>query len=224
MRRRWGASPTCHVPSLDVSARLRLLIAAVVVTAAGVGLGVWLQHPSGGSTRPSASHASHATATLTDVDTTTMLVRRQAFCDRVDTAEVTRALGGAATGTSSYGDGDSARLGNITDVAQEYGCAWTGPRGSSAHAWVFAPPVTRAWAQQLAASIPSGCVRRPGPAYGNPTTAYSCTTSHQTTVSLRGLFGDAWLSCDLTGARREAAAQVAARADRWCLVTAVAAG
>ena len=204
-------------------ARLRLLAAAVVVTAAGVGVGLYTHDPDGGKPTP-ADGPGHTASTLTDVDTTAMVVRRQAFCDHVATAEVTKALGGDAIEASSYGDGDKAELGGETDVAQEYACTWTGQNGTAARAWVFAPPVTKGWARRLAGSLPQGCERRPGPAYGKPSVAFACTNGKRTTVSLRGLFGDAWLSCDLVGARGETADEVGKRADRWCLMTAVAAG
>jgi len=194
------------------------------VTAVGVGVGIYLQSPGDDGSPAPSTGADEVASTLADVDTTTMVVRRQGFCDHVDNDEVTAALGGAATGASSYGDGDRTDLGEITDVAQEYGCAWTGPKGASAHAWVFAPPVTHAWARRMTGRTPEGCQEQHGPAYGSPSTAYTCTSKQQTTVSLRGLFGDAWLSCDLTGARREPAAAVRERASRWCLATAVAAG
>jgi len=197
---------------------------AAAVTAAGVGVGIYLQDPHKGSPGAGATSSGPAITTLADVDTTTMVIRRQGFCDNVATAEVTKALGGSATEATSYGDGDTADLGGETDVAQEYGCAWTGPSGTAARAWVFAPPVTKAWARRLADSVPKGCERRPGPAYGKPSVALACAHGKQTTVSLRGLFGDAWFSCDLVGAPGEGVDRVGQRADRWCLMTAVAAG
>lgn len=227
LSRRWvGVGPVVDRPRtlVGVRVRFRLLAAAVAVTAAGVGVGIYLEHPDSASTPSEAARPSQRPTTLADVDTTTMVVQRRAFCDRVPSHDVEQALGGPATGSSSYDDGDTAHLGSVTDVAQEYGCAWTGPKGTKAHAWVFAPPVTKAWAHQLADSVPAGCRRQPQPDYGKPTLAYTCTDHRRTTVSLHGLFGDAWLSCDLTGARREPAAAVAERAERWCLATAVAAG
>ena len=224
-------------------AKTIVLAAATLVTAVGVGAGVILHSPD--KTAPTA----HATTTLAQVDTTTMVVARRPFCDGIAAADVTAALGGEATDASSYSDGDKASLtspeGTVDDVAQEFGCTWTGT-GTAARAWVFAPPVTPGWAGQLAAQVPKGCTRKPGPAYGRPSVALSCGPARTgagtgagtragasaaasgapgaTTVSLRGLFGDAWLSCELTGRPDEPAATVAARADRWCLAVARAAG
>ena len=208
--------------------KIAVLAAATLVTAAGVGVGVILHSPDEPApTRPS-------TTTLAQVDTTTIVVAREPFCDRLTNADVKAALAGEPTRTASYGDGDSATLtgaeGSVTDVAQEYGCTWTGPStagtttaGATARAWVFAPPVTLAWARQMSARAPKGCHAQQGPAYGRPTLAFTCTSQRRSTVSYRGLFGDAWLSCELTGRPGEAASEITERAGRWCLAVARAA-
>ncbi|GGR52092.1 hypothetical protein GCM10010197_17870 [Nocardioides luteus] len=164
---------------------------------------------------------------LSSADTTTMHVRRGAFCDRVPTEDVTEALGGAAAEKKAYGDGDQTAIsGEVSDVAQEYGCIWTGPEdsGTTARAWVFAPPVTLEWANQMTKSVPKGCKAASKPAYGKPSVALTCTDAKkQPKMVIRGLFGDAWLSCELTGKAGEAPATLQKRASRWCLVTATAA-
>lgn len=199
---------------------VRILIGAVVLTAIAVGVGVL-------TLKDDKPETPKVKGDLSTADTTTMHVRRGAFCDRVPTADATEALGGAASEKKAYGDGDQTAISSgVSDVAQEYGCIWTGPEGSatSARAWVFAPPVTLDWATQMTKSVPKGCKAAPTPAYGKPSVALTCTDAKkQPKVAFRGLFGDAWLSCELTGKAGEATATLQKRASRWCLVTATAA-
>ncbi|MEI7057568.1 hypothetical protein WBG06_17225 [Nocardioides sp. CCNWLW239] len=199
---------------------VRILIGAVVLTAIAVGVGVL-------TLKDDEPETPEVKGDLSTADTTTMHVRRGAFCERVPTEDATEALGGAATEKKAYNDGDQTVISSgVTDVAQEYGCIWTGPEDSatSARAWVFAPPVTLDWATQMTKSVPKGCKAASSPAYGKPSVALTCVDAKkQPTVILRGLFGDAWLSCQLTGKAGEAAATVQKRASRWCLVTATAA-
>lgn len=207
-----------------VSAKTKTLVGAVAVTAIGVGIGVTLHSPNGGDEPAATSESTASTESLSDVDTTTLVVRREAFCDRVDSADVEAALGSKATRASSYGDGDSAKLtDSVKDVAQEYGCTWSGARGAQARAWVFAPPVTHPWARHMAHTVPKGCRPERDLPYGSPSVAFSCGAT-RSTVSVRGLFGDAWLSCELTGRRSEPSATVSSRAGSWCLAVARAAG
>lgn len=203
-----------------VRSAVRILIGAVVLTAIAVGVGVLTLNDDEPET-------PEVKGDLSTVDTTTMSVRRGAFCDRVPTEDVTEALGGTASEKKAYKDGDQTVIsGTVNDVAQEYGCIWTGPEGSgtSARAWVFAPPVTQAWATQMTKSVPRGCKAAATPAYGKPSVALTCIDAKkQPKVELRGLFGDAWLTCQLTGKAGETPAAVQERASRWCLVTATAA-
>jgi hypothetical protein len=113
-------------------------------------------------------------------------------------------------------------------VAHEYGCrAASSPTvPAEARAWVFAPPVTAAWAQQLvaAAARTKGCTALPGaPAYGTPSTGLVCELGDQRSVTYRGLFGDAWLACSLTLPVAVDRAQLVDRAGKWCVAVAQAA-
>ena len=199
---------------------VRILIGAVVLTAIAVGVGVL-------TLKDDEPEVPEVKGDLSTADTTTMHVRRGAFCDRVPTEDATEALGGTATEKKAYGDGDQTAISSgVNDVAQEYGCIWTGPEdlATSARAWVFAPPVTLDWATQMTKSVPKGCKAASSPAYGKPSVALTCTDAKkQPKVVLHGLFGDAWLSCELTGKAGEATATLQKRASRWCLVTATAA-
>lgn len=203
---------------------VRALLGSALLTAVAVGVGVATHHSSTPEKQPAA--AVEIKGDLRTADTTVMHVHRGAFCSRVPSTDVTKALGGRATSVKAYNDGDRAALtSTVTDISQEYGCTWAGPEQAGARAWVFAPPVTRSLANRLAAApLDKGCAKQKKPAYGTPSVSVTCTNGKQTTVRLRGLFGDAWVSCELTGTPHEKAATVERRASRWCLVTATAAG
>lgn len=192
----------------------RTALAAVVVTAAVVAVGVLVNRPSGPApARPLAT-------ALSAVDTTTMTVRRRAFCAAVPTADTVAALGSGASRPTSYRPGQKVALTpTVTDVADEWGCSWTGTAGRAARAWLFAPPVTTAHAARLAEQPSQGCQRVGAPAFGEPSVAAACGD----TLMLRGLFGDAWLSCELTSPGLSQP-RLLDRAGRWCLAVARAAG
>ena len=70
----------------------------------------------------------------------------------------------------------------------------------------------------------TGCEAGSGPAFGAPTLALTCTTKDGVVrASYRGLFGDAWLVCEVV---RPAGAEwdVVDRAGRWCVGVLEAAG
>jgi len=182
-------------------------VAAVLVTAVVVGIGVLRRTP------PPKAPVDPLATPLSAVDTTGLTVRRASFCVRVGDRTAAAALGAPVSTRASYRPGQSVAVTpTLTDVVDEYGCSWSAASGATARFWVFGPPVTAAQAQRLAAQVPPGCTRAKAPAYGAPTSALTCDG----TVLLRGLFGDAWLSCELTTAS-------VGRAGRWCLAVARAA-
>ena len=185
------------------------LLVAVLATGAAVATGVVLHSPDEKpvTRRPLATR-------LASLDTATTAVRRGAFCDAVPAADARAAVDDDSPELSTWSNGD--QLGSTQDVSHEFGCSWTGGSGTVASGWVFAPPVTVQRAQELVASATAqpGCTPLAGAAaYGSPSVALSCTTDGTTTLSYRGLFGDAWLVCQLAGSR---AADPADTADRWC--------
>lgn len=197
---------------------LRALVVAVVVTGALVAAGVALRSPDA----PPAPRPPAAATGLSSIDTTTAVVRRGAWCDAVPSAAVREAVGETSPTPSSWSNGDP--LGSGPDVAHEFGCTWTASTGTAASAWVFAPPVTVARGQELVASARAvrGCTPLAGaPAFGSPSIALSCTSNGATTVSYRGLFGDAWLVCQVA---RSGATDPAEVADHWCASVRQAAG
>jgi hypothetical protein len=101
-------------------------------------------------------------------------------------------------------------------VAHELGCAWTGPGGTHARAWVFGRPVADAFASTLVrqAGRQTGCTSDPAPTFGTPALLQTCTLAGGVQrVRRAGLFGDTWLTCELIGA---ASAESRARLDTWC--------
>ena len=169
------------------------------------------------------SEAVDSGTTLEDVDTTALVVPRAPFCDRVDPAAVTRALGEEAADVSAYRSGQRIKISDdVADVVHEYGCRWTAGDGT-AEAWVFAPPVTRRRAAGLARGAQGlpRCLDASGaPDFGSPSSA--CAASNVATPSaLQGLFGDAWLTCSLT--LDESQREVDDRATRWCAAVATGA-
>ena len=180
---------------------------------------------------PPQAERSDAPATptatpLAAFDTSGLTVPRADFCDRVPPADAQRALGAEVARSTSYGNGEPAALGRgVRDISHEFGCTWTAADGTHARAWVFAPPITLARARQLtSAATGSGCRAVPGaPPFGSPTTAVRCRDAGRQRVVFSGLFGDAWLSCELEIGRGAPAAGLVGRTGQWCVGVARAA-
>ena len=199
---------------MPAAPRSRLLLAAVLpLLAAG------LAACDGASPQGQPSAAPSSTP-LTAVDTTGLTVPRRAFCDRVAPADAQRTLGAEVKSSTSYDNGDQAQLTpRVHDVAHEFGCSWTTGDGTVARAWVFAPPVSLARARQLRREAAGpGCRVLPrASAFGDPSVAVRCRQpGHRTRTTFSGLFGDAWLSCELevAGGGRPGLAD---RTGRWCV-------
>jgi hypothetical protein len=143
------------------------------------------------------------------------LVRGE-FCDRVPDAAVRRALGDDAEADESWGNGDPVPGGTGSgDVGHELGCAWTGAAGAAARAWVFARPVTTSFATSLVRSAGrhKGCTAEQTRTFGTPAVLQTCTVAGGVQRLRRaGLFGDTWLTCEVTGSP----ADLRARVDPWC--------
>jgi hypothetical protein len=141
---------------------------------------------------------------------------RAEFCDQVPEAAVRRALGGSPTTGASWGNGDPVDgEGGTGDVGHEIGCSWTAATGASVRAWVFARPVTAAFAATLVAqaSRQRGCTATPTKVLGDPALLQSCELPggvHR--LRRAGLVGDTWLTCEVTGA----APGLRPRTDAWC--------
>lgn len=162
---------------------------------------------------------SRATATsLAGLHASSMNLVRIGFCDLVPAAAVRTALGGPGSASQQWKSGDRPPADHSADdVAHEFGCAWTRGR-HTASAWVFARPVTAGFAQTVIADARSrqGCSTRSGARFGAPDLIQTCTTSSDSRERRAGLFGDTWLTCEVSGPSRQAARL----ADGWCAAVA----
>lgn len=213
-----------------MSTRLRALVLAVTLTVAPVTVGVLVSDTE----EPAAAPPPYTGTPLADVDTTTIAVARAPFCDRIVGDAVTAALPsptgsdtgsdtGSAPAADSWTNGDELRVDGRRDVVHEYGCRFAAAP-ARAEAWVFAPPVTRERARQLARRAVAGSCRRVTDAasYGAPSVAAFCP-GKQPSITFQGLFGDAWLTCRLTAADGPTEQDLLDRAGRWCVAVARAA-
>jgi hypothetical protein len=121
----------------------------------------------------------------------------------------------------------------LRDVSHEYSCQFRAATGAQARVWVFAAPVTRRVAGALARDARSQKRCRPAgleTRLGVPSAGTLCAgpigagRRPDRVMVLRGLFGDAWLSCQLTTPPTVAAGEVVRRADRWCVQVATTLG
>lgn len=156
---------------------------------------------------------------LASYDGTAVQVERVSFCSRIPDDAVRDAVGAEVT-TAHYGNGEPLPGGD--DLAHEYGCVFTGEDRTVARSWVFVPPVTPRRARQLAAEAAKTprCTSTPAATFGKPAVGTVCRSGDSTTVTYRGLFGDAWLSCSVSApGKGDAAADKAlvAKAGAWCV-------
>lgn len=170
---------------------------------------------------------------LASFDGTVAHVERVSFCTRIPDAAVADVVGTEVT-TAHYGNGE--KLPGADDLGHEYGCHFTGTDGTVARSWVFVPPVTPERAGRLAAAARAmpGCAPTPAEKFGAPAVGSVCRAADATTVTYRGLFGDAWLSCSVsqpgaapgkkpTAAEAEAEKALVAKAGTWCVQVATTA-
>jgi hypothetical protein len=208
--------------------RWSLAVAALLVTGVVVWVGL-----SGRDVAPTADRSPSATPTptpLSSVDLSGLPIERAPFCDRLEEADVEKALGGPVSGTTHYDSGDRVALASgLRDVSHEFDCTYDAALGSQARVWVFAEPVTTTVARTLAreARAEKGCsVLRDAPTYGTPAAATLCRTTGPVgrVVTLRGLFGDAWTTCRLSTPGPSGATGTVERAEQWCVRVATTLG
>ncbi len=201
---------------------LLVLLIALVATAAVV-VGVVLNRSPD---EPDHDESAYESTPLTAYDTAGIAVTRNTFCDAVPDEAIAEALGKEPASATSYDNGDRAQLGmGLRDVAHEFGCGWAAP-GATARAWVFAPPVTPHSARELAraARAEDGCEPIGDEAdFGKPSAAVVCDGGRRPMASYRGLFGDAWLICNVTADADVPRAELTDRAGRWCVAVVEAA-
>ena len=176
-----------------------------------------------GRARP--PHLKPAPTPLASLNTTAMQIPRIEFCKLVPAAAVHQALVTKPDSDSSYGNGDEVDLPGVgKQVVHEIGCSWSTDDGSTARAWVFARPVDAAFGKTVIAASKKtdGCRAAPGPSYGEPSVTQICRPSGGgARVRHAGLFGETWLTCEVSDPANEVA-DVRERADQWCSEVATA--
>ena len=172
-----------------------------------------------GSHAPRTAPAPRPTP-ITKLDVASVRVARVGFCDQVPATAVRRALGAEPESDTHWGNGDplpsDSTSASAGDLTHELGCAWTGPAGAAARAWVFGRPATAAFAQTLvaAAGRQPGCRAEPTTVFGNPAVLQTCELPGGVRrIRRAGLFGDSWVTCEVSG---PVSPDLATRTDAWC--------
>jgi hypothetical protein len=170
----------------------------------------------GGDPKQSAAPSARPTP-IAELDSSAMRVVRVAFCDLVPKSAVRRALAAAPRSARTWHNGD--RLPDPAgEVGHEFGCSWTAGHGLVARAWVFASAVSPSYARTLirSAAHDHGCRTGSAPGFGVPTVVQTCVRAgglHR--IRHAGLFGDTWLTCEVSGHGKNA--DLRRRADAWCV-------
>jgi hypothetical protein len=158
---------------------------------------------------------------MADLDTTALQVPRIEFCELVPASAISDALGAEPDSETSYRSGDEADLPGVgTEVVHEIGCSWGTDAAAAARAWVFARPVDAAFAKTVLASSreTKGCRTEPGPSYGEPSLTQTCRLPDGTRrVRHAGLFGQTWLSCEVSAPAPAEVPALSGRSERWCV-------
>ena len=172
------------------------------------------------SDEPVKSVPTPAPTPITGLNSAAMQVPRIDFCASVPDQAVSVALGGKADSKAAYGNGDTENLdGAGEDVLHELGCSWSTDQGSTARAWVFARPVDAGFARSVVASSrdTAGCRVVSGPEFGKPSVTQVCRRPGGVQrVRHAGLFGQTWLSCEVSAPSAQATG-IRERADAWCV-------
>lgn len=156
-----------------------------------------------------------------ELQTGSMIIPRQAFCEQIPATAVQAAIKGIVDNAREWKNGEEGKTG---DVGQEFGCEWKSADGLEARAWVYARPVTQKFAREVIAKTARRplCTAQPPPKFGAPSQLQVCRLGGGVLrVRHAGLFGDTFLTCEVsepTADRR----QLRARAGTWCVDVATA--
>ena len=177
---------------------------------------------------PSEESPTQPSTTPIDVDLSNLPIGRTLDCSVLDGDAVREALGAPVSLRQAYVSGDRVEVSpGVTDVVAEDGCVFHSPR-AEARVWVFSAPVGTAYARTLVreARRTPGCTPRADETgFGDPTLTDVCPGDGRagSTATLRGLFGDAWLTCRLSS-EDERPGTVLERAQPWCTEVAATLG
>lgn len=151
-----------------------------------------------------------------------------AFCDAVDTAQIASLIGTAITQTNDYKPGDTySPLPGQTAKHTGYGCEFGGKVvtvGGAQHASSSTPSVTLIiygdpQTQSDAKKAFDFPCKTDAAAFGEPGVEALCDDYSLPDVILRGLFGEALITCSVTSEGYKAAADLAPDAETFCTNT-----
>ena len=158
---------------------------------------------------------------IADLNTAGMEVARIDFCKLVPAEAVSAAVGGKTSDAAAYGNGDVEPLSGVSkQVLHEIGCVWQGEDDVTARAWLFARPVEAGFARRVVAEAgrTKGCQVVDGPGFGKPAYSQECTrAAGEQRVRHAGLFGQSWLSCEITAPSGAEVTDLRSRTDAWCV-------
>lgn len=150
------------------------------------------------------------------LQTASMIIPREAFCEQVPAKAVEAAIKGVVDNAREWTDGEAGKTG---DVGQEFGCEWKSADGLEARAWVYARPVTGKFAREVIdkTSRRPLCTPERPPAFGSPSQLQVCQLGGGVLrVRHAGLFGDAFLTCEVSAPTADRQ-QLRVRAGTWCV-------
>ncbi|MGZ8743365.1 MAG: hypothetical protein ACXWXO_10630 [Nocardioides sp.] len=204
-------------------------VAGAAVTGAALLFGPSADEPAHRRSEPSPSPS----ASQRPLDLSNLPMARSLACETLDDEELVAALGAEVVDRDDYTSGDTVEIApGVTDIAHEDGCVFTAG-GAEARVWVFAAPMGTPEARRLVTETRGvrGCTfPRDGTGFGTPGLTSVCPVRPRdgepeaVAATLRGLFGDAWLSCQLSGPSSDGRDSVWQRADRWCVHVATTLG
>lgn len=231
-RRRAERAPRSRAPL----ALVVIAAAAIVLTVAAGAVQPWADAPDGGdaTTSPDLPSPTPPAPSTSSVDLSNLPIGRSLDCRTIDDEAVRVAIGGPVDRRDGYASGDRAEVApGVTDVAHEDSCSFANP-DVEARVWVFAAPVGEAEARSLVRSVRStaGCrFLDTSTGFGTPDLTGVCTdrssggdAPRAIVASLRGLFGDTWLSCELSDSGDTNRDDVLSRAGQWCVHVATTLG
>ena len=196
-------------------ARLPRAVAPAVLTLVAV-----LALTGCGKSETPKSASTPAPTPIGQLNTDAMTLARVDFCALLPDAAVREALDGGLGDQVSWRNGERALIDTGTsDVAHEYGCAWT-RAGYAASAWIFARPIDTEFAKAVLdkTSHRNGCTAEKGPDFGSPHQQQTCTLSDGTKrVRLAGLFKDTFLTCQVQAPAKVDDKTLSERTYDWCV-------
>jgi hypothetical protein len=205
------------------------LVAVLGVAVTVAALVLWPVEDDAPAARTTSSPPSDSASP--PVDVSNLPIARSLDCADLGEEEVRLAIGGPVVDSRSYTAGERVTLTTGTrDLADEDSCTFLQDT-ASARVWVFASRMDTRTAKRLVTELRrgDGCTYPSTAAtFGTPDLVSVCRERRdgrpQVVATLRGLFDDSWLSCEVADAGDSSAEDVLGRAQRWCLDVATTLG